>query len=64
MEITLSYEEKQCLEKHVSSRSSSVRLEARSGIILLAAEGLENKVIAQELKVPPNKVKKWWNRFA
>ena len=63
-EITLSDEERQCLEKYVSSRSSSVRLVARTRIILLAAEGLENKAIAQKLEVPPNKVGKWRNRFA
>ena len=63
-EITLSDLDKKRLEKYTKSRAVSVRLSERSKIVLLSAEGLENKVIAQRLHIPPNKVGKWRNRFA
>jgi len=62
--ITLSDSEKKFLEKNTMSRAVSIRLAERSRIILLAAEGLENKAIAEKLNIPPNKVGKWRNRFA
>ena len=62
--ITLSDSDKKILEKNTRSRAVSIRLSERSKIVLLAAAGLENKVIAQRLNVPPNKVGKWRNRFA
>ena len=61
--ITLSDSDKKTLEKHTRSRSVSVRLSERSRIVLLSATGLENKIIAQRLKIPPNKVGKWRKRF-
>ena len=61
--ITLSDSDKKTLEKNTRSRSVSVRLAERSHIVLLSAAGLENKVIAQRLNIPPNKVGKWRNRF-
>ena len=63
-EITLSDSDKKILEKNTRSKAVSVRLAERSKIILMAAEGLENKVIAQKLNIPPNKVGKWRNRFS
>ena len=62
--ITLSDSEKKLLEKNTTSRAVPIRLAERSKIVLLSAGGLENKVIAQRLNVPPNKVGKWRNRFA
>ena len=62
--ITLSDSEKKLLEKNTTSRATPIRLAERSKIVLLTAEGLENKVIAQRLNVPPNKVGIWRNRFA
>ena len=62
--ITLSDSEKKLLEKNTTSRAVPIRLAERSKIVLLSAEGLENKVIAQRLNVPPNKVGIWRNRFA
>jgi len=61
--ITLSDSDKKTLAKHTRSRSVSVRLAERSHIVLLSAAGMENKVIAQKLTIPPNKVGKWRNRF-
>lgn len=63
-EITLSDSEKKFLEKNTTSRAVSIRLAERSRIILLAAEGLKNKNIAEKLSIPPNKVGTWRNRFA
>jgi transposase len=62
--ITLSVSDMKILEKNTKSRSVSIRLAERSRIILLAAEGLANKAIAEELGIPPNKVGLWRNRFA
>ena len=61
--ITLSAADKKTLTKNTRSRSVSVRLAERSHIVLLSAAGLENKVIAHRLQIPPNKVGKWRNRF-
>ncbi len=62
--ITLSDSDKRILKKNTKSRAVPIRLAERSKIVLLAADGLENKVIAQRLNIPPNKVGKWRNRFA
>jgi transposase len=62
--ITLSDPDKRILEKNTRSRAVSIRLCERSKVVLLSAEGLENKVIAQRLDIPPNKVGRWRNRFA
>ncbi len=61
--VTLSDSDRKILEKNVKSRAVSIRLSERSKIVLLSAMGLENKVIAQKLNIPPNKVGKWRNRF-
>lgn len=64
VEIKLSDRAHKILKKNVDSRSSSVRLVERSKIILLAAEGLENRAIAERLSLTPNTVGTWRNRFA
>lgn len=64
VKIGLSDSDKQQLEKNTRSRAVSVRLSERSKIILLAAEGHENKDIAQRLNIPPNRVGLWRNRFS
>ena len=63
-QITLSDSDKKILEKNSRSRAVSIRLCERSKVVLLSAEGLENKAIAEKLNIPPNKVGKWRNRFA
>ena len=64
IKITLSDSDKQILEKNTNSRAVSIRLAERSKIVLLSAEGLENKDIAKKLNIPPNKVGLWRSRFA
>ena len=49
LEIILTDEERAELMKRVRSRLTSVRLEQRAGIVLLAADGFQNKDIAQML---------------
>ena len=61
--ITLSDSDKKILKKNTNSGAVSVRVSERSQIVLLSAEGLDNKTIAQKLNIPPNKVGKWRNRF-
>ena len=62
--ITLSESDKKILDRNTTSRAVSIRLSERSKIVLMAAAGLENKAIAQQLDIPPNMVGKWRNRFA
>ncbi len=62
--IILSDPDKKILEKNTTGRAVSIRLAERSRIVLLSAQGLENKVIAQQLNIPPNKVGKWRSRYA
>ena len=62
--ITLSDADKKTLERNTKSRAVSIRLSERSKVVLLSAEGLENRAIAQRLAIPPNKVGRWRNRFA
>lgn len=62
--IILTDVDKQILQKNVRSKVISVRLSERSKIVLLAAQGLTNKTIAQKLNILPNKVGKWRNRFS
>lgn len=62
--IELTQTQRNQLERARRARSSSVRLKERAAIVLLAAEGLENKEIARQLNQDPGKVGRWRNRFA
>jgi len=63
-QIQLSSGERSKLERLSKSRMSEVRLAQRTKIILLAAEGLTNKEIAQQMNTTPNTVGRWRRRFA
>lgn len=63
-QISLSTEEAQTLERLARGRKTSVRLAQRSSIILLAAQGRENREIAQELGVSRETVGRWRGRYA
>ena len=63
-EIILTDSEKKILKKNVNSRAVSIRLCERSKIVLLAADGLDNKAIALRLNIPAVKVGRWRNRFS
>jgi transposase len=62
--IMLTDKDRSTLERWSRSRSTEARLVERARIILLAAEGRENKHIAVELGVTRATVGRWRDRFA
>jgi transposase len=63
-EIILTDEERAELMKLVRSKLTSVRLESRAGIVLLAADEFQNKDIAQMLGIGRVQVSRWRQRYA
>jgi transposase len=61
--IALPIETRRQLEKQMRGRSTPVRVAQRSGIVLLAADGLQNKQIAAQMGVTPRMVALWRGRF-
>jgi transposase-like protein len=61
--IVLSDEEKAELTRLSRSGCTSVRLAQRARIVLLAAQGMQNKDIAQELSVGRVQVARWRERY-
>jgi transposase len=51
------------LEQQARGRSTAARVVVRSRIVLLAADGLQNKQIAATLNVAPRMVTLWRGRF-
>ena len=62
--IALTEEERTQLESYVRSRSIPNGLSARFRIILLAAEGLENKKISEKVNLSRSSVGKWRKRYS
>jgi transposase len=62
--IELSSEERSELEGLLRRRKTAQGLARRAGIVLLAADGLQNKDIAARLGTDPNTVSKWRRRYA
>jgi transposase len=62
--IVLSQEDRSELERRIRSQKIEKRLSERARIILLAADGLESKAIAQNLHVRQATVSKWRARFS
>lgn len=62
--IELTDEERAELTKLVRSRLSSVRLAQRAHIVLLAADGMQNTDIANQLGVGRVQVSRWRKRYA
>ncbi len=62
--IDLSSDERRELEELTQRRRTQQGLARRARIVLLASEGLQNKVIAERLETAPNTVGKWRRRFA
>jgi transposase len=62
--ITLTDDDRATLQRWSRSRSIEARLVERARIVLLAAEGRENKDIAAELGVTRATVGRWRHRFA
>ena len=63
-EIVLTEDERVELKKLTQSRLTSVRLAQRARIILLAANGLQNQEIAEEIGVGRILVARWRGRYA
>lgn len=63
-QIILTPEQKRQLEKNVRSGKTTVQLAERSKMVLLAAKGLTNKDIAEEMGTDVIKVARWRNRYA
>ena len=61
--IELTGEDRRKLEQQSRRRSIAARVVLRSRIILLAAAGLQNKQIAEKLKVAPRMAMLWRDRF-
>ena len=61
--IALPKETRRQLEKQMRGRSTPVRVAQRSRIVLLAADGLQNKQIAAQMGVTPRMVALWRGRF-
>lgn len=59
----LSADERQILEQRARRYTLPYRDVQRAKLILLAAEGLENKEIAERLDLPRPKVSQWRKRF-
>ena len=62
--ITLSDDNEKQLKQWARGRSTAVRLAQRAQIVLRAAAGEQNKLIAEELGVTQATVGRWRNRFA
>ena len=61
--IVLQEEIRRKLEQQARGRSTAARAVMRSRIVLLAADGLQNKQIAEKLQVAPRMAALWRGRF-
>src|SRR5262244_1472563 len=61
--ITLSPEQQAALQQQARSRSLPARVVERAQVVLLAAEGQQDKHIAAGMKITPKKVSRWRKRF-
>jgi len=61
--VELSPEQRTALEQLAQQRSAPARVVERARIVLLAAEGLENRQIARRMAITPEKAARWRNRF-
>jgi DNA-directed RNA polymerase specialized sigma24 family protein len=62
--IELTSKQRAKLESLRKARSSALRVTERAAIILLAADGLENREIARKLGQDKMKVGRWRTRYA
>jgi transposase len=62
-ELVLTEAERTVLERYVRRGTTAQRLSTRARIVLLCAEGLDNKRVARRLRTTTNTVGKWRARF-
>jgi FixJ family two-component response regulator len=61
--VILDSEQRRSLQQQARARSLPVRVVERARIVLRAADGLQDKEIAAELGIRPEKAARWRNRF-
>jgi transposase len=61
--VKLNPEQRSALEQYARARSMPARWVERARIVLRAADGLQDKQIADELSITPEKAARWRNRF-
>ncbi len=61
--VDLNPEQRRALERMARARSMPARVVERARIVLLAADGLENKQIARRMNTTPKKAARWRSRF-
>lgn len=61
--VALNPEQRQALERIARARSMPARLVERARIVLLAADGMENKQIARRMNLTEKKTARWRSRF-
>lgn len=61
--IVLTDDQRQMLEQESRGRLTAARVVERARIVLLAAKGLQNKDIAKQMKITPEKVARWRRRY-
>jgi transposase len=61
--VALNPEQRQALERIGRARSMPARLVERAKIVLLAADGMENKQIARRMNLTEKKTARWRGRF-
>ena len=62
--ITITHEQRVTLQRWARGRSTPVRRMQRAQMILMAADGRQNKEIAETLGTQPSTVGRWRRRFA
>ena len=63
IELKMSNEQREQLESWANARSMPQGIAARMQIVLLAAQGIDSKAIAEQVKVSQTTVGKWRKRF-
>ena len=61
--VVLNTEQRDMLESRSRARSAPARSVERARIVLLAADGMQDRQIAAKLKIMPEKAARWRNRF-
>jgi transposase len=61
--VGLTAEQRTALERLARARSEPARVVERARIVLLAADGLENKQIATRMRMTPEKAARWRQRL-
>jgi DNA-binding CsgD family transcriptional regulator len=62
-QVVLTVEERRMLEARVRRPKAEQREVLRARIVLAAAQGAENRLIAERLGIAPNTASKWRKRF-